>query len=81
LRRGGATLPVFSMNSIVKNGCIAAGTEAEKITALVNAVVDATLDAISKKSAVSGAQKASATALKADLLLNVDQLRAALYGA
>lgn len=71
-------------SKILSKGCTdttAAGTNTLKTTAMVNAVVDAALHAMTKTGAIAPGQQAAAAALKADMLTNVAQIRIALYGA
>jgi len=71
-------------SKILQKGCTdttAAGTNTLKTTAMVNAVVEATLDAICKTGAVTPGQQHIAKDLKADMLTNVASIRIALYGS
>ena len=71
-------------SKILTAGCTAttaAGTNTLKTTAMVNAVVNATMDAISKHAPVTPGQQSIAAALQADMLSNVATLRIAIYGA
>lgn len=71
-------------SKILSKGCTdttAAGTNTLKTTAIVNAVIDATLHAMTKTAGISPGQQQAAVALKADALTNVATIRIAVYGA
>lgn len=59
----------------------AAGTNTLKTTAMVNGLVDSTLEALSKLGAISPGQQQAIPAIKAEALANVATIRIALYGA
>lgn len=71
-------------SKVLLKGCTdttAAGTNTLKTTAMVNAIVDATVHAICKTGAVTPGQQNIAASMKADMLANVASIRIALYGA
>jgi hypothetical protein len=59
----------------------AAGTNSLKTTAIVNGVIDATFEALSKQSPMTPGQQQAITVLKADALTNVATIRIGIYGA
>jgi len=71
-------------SKLLSAGCTAttaAGTNTLKTTAMVNAVIDATMHAMAKTGAVTPGQQQLCAALKADALTNVATIRIAIYGA
>ena len=71
-------------SKILSKGCTdttAAGTNTLKTTAMVNAVCDAALHAMTKTGAITPGQQQALAALKADALTNVATLRIAIYGS
>ena len=68
----------------LSKGCTdttAAGTNTLKTTAMVNAVIDAAMHAMTKTGGVSPSQQQAVASLKADALTNVATIRIAIYGA
>ena len=71
-------------SKILSKGCTdttAAANNTLKTTAMVNAVIDAALHAMTKTGAITPGQQQAAKALKADALTNVATIRIAIYGA
>ena len=71
-------------SKLLSAGCTAttaAGTNTLKTTAMVNAVIDATMHAMAKTGGVSPGMQQQCAALKADALTNVATIRIAVYGA
>ena len=71
-------------SKLLAKGCTdttAAGTNTLKTTAMVNAVIDATMHAMGKTAGVTPGMQQQCVALKADALTNVATIRIALYGA
>jgi len=70
-------------SKILAKGCTdttAAATPTLKTTAMVNAVIDATMHAMAKTGGVSPGMQQQCAALKADALTNVATIRIALFG-
>jgi len=71
-------------SKLLSAGCTAttaAGTNTLKTTAMVNAVIDATMHAMGKTGCVTPGMQQQCAALKADALTNVATIRIAVYGA
>ena len=71
-------------SKILSKGCTdttAAGTTTLKTTAMVNAVIDAAMHAMTKTGCVTPGMQQACVALKADALTNVATVRIALFGA
>lgn len=71
-------------SKILTKGCTdttAAGTNTLKTTAIVNAVIDAAMHAMTKTGGISPGQQQALVALKADALTNVATIRIAAYGS
>lgn len=71
-------------SKLLTKGCTdttAAGTNTLKTTAIVNAVIDATMHAMCKTGCVTPGMQGQCATLKADALTNVATIRIAVYGS